>query len=137
MADTTNAPVTYTEPHYVAASQNGWGIEMIGTEAVDGSDLDHAGIIGLNMTDFKIECEGIRKARVRNRRGKWLPYKKNFVSLGDGTDITGIELVGEGFIFSVHCKGGSWLASKNTSNVEGEVLGGLGSPIDAVWIEKI
>lgn len=129
-------------PHYAAASQNGWGVEMSGTEAVDGSPLDHAGIIGLPMTNFTIEGQGIKKARVRNKRGRWLDYKSTFGmndtdALGDGTDITGIEIVGKGFIVSVHLKGGTWLNTVNTSDKEGEVVIGIGTPIDAIWINRV
>lgn len=130
------------EPHYVAATQNGWGVEMYGTEAVDGSPLDHAGIIGLPMTNFTIEGKGIKKARVKNKRGRWLDYKSGFginqlEALGDGTGITAIEIVGKGFIVGVHLKGGNWLNSVNTSDKEGEVTIGIGIPIDAIWIDRM
>lgn len=130
------------DPHYAAASQNGWGVEMSGLEAVDGSPLDHAGIIGLPMTNFTIEAKGIKKARIRNKRGKWLPYKTGFgmnsiEALGDNTDITGIEIVGSKFMVSIHTKGGSWLPSAITSDIEGEVLLTTGAAIDAIWVDKI
>ena len=127
----------YNEPYYVAKSQNGWGVGMVGLEAEDGSDLDHAGIIGLVMTNFKIDGKNIKKARIRNRRGKWLPYKSSNEALGDDTTVTGIEIVGSGYTVSVHIMGGSWLTSMNTSDVDGEILVGNGAPIDAVWIDKL
>lgn len=128
------------DPRYIAATKNGWGIEMIGIEATDGSNIDHAGIIGMAMTNFTIEASGIKKARVRNKRGRWLEYKTGFDKndpLGDGTIITGIEIIGAGYIASVHAKGGSWLGSRHTSDTEGEVILGSNLPIDAIWIEKI
>ncbi len=126
------------EPHYVAKTQNGWGVGMIGLDADDGSFVDHAGIIGLPMLGFKIECDGISKARVRNRRGKWLPYDIGFDSdLGDGTNITGIELVGAGYTFSVHVMGGQWMNAVHTSDIEGAAMFTSGSTIDAIWINKI
>ena len=131
---------TYEAPHYISKSQNGWGVDMEGTEAIDGSLIDHAGIIGLPMINFTIEAKDIKKARVRNKRGKWLDYK-NFYDinnpLGDDTGITGIEIVGAGYIASVHVKGGSWLRSVVTSDAEGEVILGSNLPIDAIWIDKI
>ncbi len=136
------AKILPVDPHYVAASPYGWGIEMSGTEAADGSSLDHAGIIGLPMTNFTIEGEGIKKARVRNKRGKWLDYKSGFgmnqlEALGDGTAITGLEIVGKGFIVGVHLRGGEWLNSVNTSDKEGAVTIGIGVPIDAIWIDRV
>ena len=128
------------DPRYIAATENGWGIEMIGIEAADGSDIDHAGIIGKAMTNFTVEASGIKKARVRNKRGRWLEYKTGFDKnnpLGDGTGITGIELIGAGYVASVHVKGGSWLGSRRTSDTDGEVILGSNLPIDAIWIEKI
>ena len=127
-------------PHYVAATQNGWGVEMDGTEAVDGSNIDHAGIIGLPMTNFTIEGKGIKKARVKNKRGRWSEYSDKFdksKGLGNGTDIIGIEIVGSGFIVSVHVKGGSWLPAVKTSDIEGKVTIGIGTTIDAIWVDKI
>lgn len=140
MLDETTTIITNDIPeeaHYVAETQDGWGIAMTNTEADDGSDLDHAGVIGLSMTNFKIGSSKIKQARVRNKRGKWLPYKTGFENpLGDGTDITGIEIVGSGFVFAVHVKGGQWLGSNHTSNNEGEVLVTTGTAIDAIWIDK-
>ena len=123
--------------HYVAKTQDGWGVAMNGLEAEDGSDLDHAGVFGLPMLDFKITAKNITKARVRNKRGKWLEYKDGYKGLGDGSNITGIELVGKGYVFSVHIKGGLWLPAMWTSDVDGEVLATNGSVIDAIWIEEI
>ena len=132
--------VTYDAPHYVAATNNGWGVEMVGTDAVDGTAwISHAGIIGLAMTNFTVEDTDIIKARVRNRKGKWLPYSNKFNKtngLGDGTDITGVEIVGKNIIFAVHLKGGNWLPPVRTSEVDGEIFAGSGSPIDAIWIDK-
>ena len=128
------------DPRYIAATENGWGVEMIGTDAADGSDIDHAGIIGMAMTNFTVGATGIKKARIRNKRGRWLEYKTGFDKsnpLGDGTIITGIEIVGAGYIAAVHVKGGSWLGSRKTSNKEGEVILGSNLPIDAIWIETI
>lgn len=128
------------EPRYAACTQDGWGVEMIGTDAVDGSDTDHAGIFGLAMTNFTIAASGIKKARVRNKRGKWLEYKTNFdknKGLGDGTNITGIEIVGAGYIAAVHVKGGSWLPLVRTSDTEGAVIIGENFIIDAIWVDAI
>lgn len=126
------------EPRYVAQTKDGWGVVMIGTDAEDGSDLDHTGVIGLAMTNFKIGSSKIKKARVRNKRGKWLPYKSGFdKELGDGTNITGIEIVGAGYIASVHVKGGSWLPLVRTSDIEGAVIIGENFIIDAIWVGAI
>lgn len=122
-------------PHYVAKNKDAWGIEMRGTEAVDGSDLDHAGIFGLEMTNFKIEGAGIKKARIKNKRGKWLEYKEGYTELGDGSTITGFEIVGAGYILAIHLKGGQWMTPVFTSDEEGNVLVGTGAPIDAIWID--
>ena len=127
-------------PHYASASNNNWSSELFGTESVDGSDTSYAGILGIPITNFTLEGKGIKKFRVRNRKNKWLPYKTNFdktIGAGDNTPITGIEIVGSGFIFSIHVKGGSWLPAVCTTNKEGEILAIAGSQIDAVWIDKI
>ena len=130
------------EPHYVAKNADGWGVEMSGLEAVDGSEMDHAGTFGLPIINFTVEAADILKARVRNKRGKWLPFKTGFgmnkaEALGDDTPITGIEILGNKFIFSVHVKGGDWLPFVMTSEVEGEVQVIASSSIDAIWIDKI
>ena len=130
------------QPHYAAKNSDGWGTEMLGVEAMDGGDIEYAGIFGLPITNFTIEAADILKARVRNKRGKWLPYKTGFgmnkvEALGDDTPITGIEIVGAGFIFSIHAKGGSWLPIIKTSDVEKDVLAIAASSIDAIWIDKI
>lgn len=129
-------------PHYAIENSDGWGIEMLGIEAMDGSDIEYAGVFGLPIINFTIEAADILKARVRNKRGKWLPYKTGFgmnkaEALGDNTPITGIEIVGAGFIFSIHAKGGSWLPVTKTSDIEGDVLAVAASSIDAIWIDKI
>lgn len=129
-----------TDPHYTSATKDGWGIEMNGLEAADGSNADHAGILGMPMTNFTVEAKDIKKVRVRNKRGKWLPFKTGFDKVngfGDGTNITGIEIVGEGFIYAIHAKGGQWMQATKTSDIEGEVLGICASSIDAIWIDKI
>ena len=130
------------EPHYAAKTDDGWSTEMLGLEALDDSGADHTGILGVPIINFTIESADITKARVRNKRGKWLPYKTTFgmnnkEALGDNTPITGIEIVGNGIIFSIHVKGGSWLPVVTTSNTAGEVLAVTGSQIDAIWISKI
>lgn len=127
-------------PHYASATRNGWISEMNGIEAMDDSDNDYAGILGIPITNFTIEADGILKARVRNRKNRWLPYKSGFdkkTGIGDNTPITGIEIVGSGFIFSIHVKGGTWLPTMRTSETEGEVLAVAGSQIDAIWVDKI
>lgn len=129
-------------PHYVAKTIDGWGIEMHGLEAMDGSITDHAGILGLPMINFTVEGSDIKKACVRNKRGKWLPYKTGFgmnnsEALGDDTAITGIEIVGSGYLMSVHIKGGSWLNPVKTSDIEGQNRLSTGAVIDAVWIEEL
>lgn len=139
-AATDNKSNTLPEiPHYAVATSDGWISEMNGTESVDSSDIDYAGILGIPITNFTIEGAGIKKVRVRNRKNKWLPYKNGFdktTGIGDNTPITGIEIVGSGFIFSIHAKGGSWLPMVHTSDVEGETLAIAGSQIDAIWIDK-
>lgn len=127
-------------PHYASASNNSWSSELFGTESVDGSDKSYAGILGIPITNFTLEGKGIKKFRVRNRKNKWMPYKNSFdktIGAGDNTPITGIEIVGSGFIFSIHVKGGSWLPAVRTTNKDGEILAIAGSQIDAVWIDKI
>lgn len=130
------------EPHYVAKNEDGWGVEMLGLEAIDDSEMDHTGTFGMPIINFTIEAADILKARVRNKRGKWLPFKTGFgmnksEALGDDTPITGIEILGKKFILSIHAKGGGWLPSVITSEVEGEVQATVGSAIDAIWIDKI
>lgn len=127
-----------TRPHYCAATQDGWGVDMIGTSSDDGAD--YAGVMGHPITNFSVEAKGITKSRVRNKLGKWLEYKTGFdktKGLGDDTPITGIEIVGKGFVVAVHIKGGNWLTPSFTSDSDGEVLIGASTPIDAIWIDKI
>lgn len=124
--------------HYVAKTNDGWGIAMTGLDADDGSDSDHAGVFGMPMINFKIEGNRVKKARIKNQRGKWLKYGSGFdTELGNDTDITGIEIVGKGLVFAVHIKGGTWLNPVRTSDVDGEVLVGNGAVIDAIWIDEI
>ncbi len=129
------------DPKYCVATKNfGWDTEMIGTEAVDGSDKYQAGVMGQPITNFTVAAKGIKKARVRNKRGRWLPYHTTYDKVngfGDGTEITGIEIVGSGYMVSVHYKGGSWARGVITLDEDGAVLIGTGSPIDALWIEKV
>lgn len=129
-----DVPVT---PHYCAKTVEGWSVCMTGLEADDGSGLDHTGVLGIPIIDFRITAKNIKKARVRNKRGKWLPYKSGPDGIGDGTNITGIELVGKGYVYSVHVKGGQWLPGAITSDIEGEILITTGSAIDAIWIDEI
>ena len=76
--------------HYVAKTNDGWGIAMTGLDADDGSDLDHAGVFGRSMINFKIEGKLVKKTRIKNKRGKWLSYGRGFdTELGNDTDITG------------------------------------------------
>lgn len=134
----TTVTTTDTAVHYVAKTNDGWGTAMTGLDADDGSDFDHAGILGRSMINFKIEGKLVKKARIKNKRGKWLPYGCGFdTELGNDTDITGIEIVGKGLIFAVHIKGGTWLNPVRTSDVDGEVLVGNGAVIDAIWIDEI
>ena len=128
------------EAHYNTATKYGWNNEMIDCNSVDGSEKDSSGIIGEVITNFTIEAAGIKKARVRVAKGGWLPYKTGFNTndgLGNGKPITGIEIVGSGYLVGVHAKGGSWLSPVKTSDVEGEVVVGGGMIIDAVWVSKI
>lgn len=128
-------------PHYSAKTKElGWGIDMTGTYSVDYHNIDYAGVFGLSMTNFTVEAEGIKKARVKNKRGYWLWYSDAFdktKGLGDDTPIVGLEIVGAGYLVGVHIKGGTWLNAVKTSDKEGEVLIGNGAPIDAIWIDKI
>lgn len=122
---------------YQAKTADGWGIEMIGTEASDDSDIDYAGIMGKPITNFKIGGRLVKKARVRNSRGKWLAYNSGMnIELGNNKPITGIEIVGSGLMFSIHVKGGQWVPRIITSDVEGEQLATVGT-IDAIWIDEI
>ena len=123
---------------YVVKTKDGWGVSMTGLEADDGSDADHAGVIGLPMINFKIDGSLVNKARVRTNRGKWLPYGKGLdVELGKDSAITGLEIVGKGLIFAVHVKGGGWLSPAITSDVEGEVAVISGAAFDAIWIDEV
>ena len=140
MSDTMDTTIsTITDPvKYSVKTDDGWGVTMIGLDASDDSGLDHAGIFGIPMINFKIEGKLVKKARIKNKRGKWLPYGCGFnTELGNNTDITGIEIVGKGLIFAVHIKGGTWLNPARTSDVDGEVLVGNGAVIDAIWIDEI
>lgn len=131
--------VTYNDPHYAAKNEYGWGVEMDDIYPVDMSNADHAGIFGTKMINFAAGGGGIIKSRVKDYRGKWLPYKNAFDindPLGNDTPITGIEIVGEGLIYAVHIYGGMWLFPVNSSSVEGEVFAGNGSIIDGIWISK-
>lgn len=122
---------------YQAKTADGWGIEMVGTEPADDSDIDHAGIIGQSITNFKIGGRIVKKARVRNSRGKWLAYNSGMnIELGNNKPITGIEIVGSGLAYAIHVKGGQWLPRIITSDVEGEQLATAGA-IDAIWIDEI
>lgn len=123
---------------YAAKSNYGWGVTMIGIESEDDSGIDHAGIFGSTITNFKIGGRLVKKARVRNKRGKWLKYGSGFdAELGNDSEITGIEIVGSGLILAVHVKGGQWLNPVHTSDEDGAVLAGNGAVIDAVWIDEI
>lgn len=136
---TVNTATTISEAvRYVAKTDDGWGIVMTGLDADDGSDLDYAGIFGMSMINLKIEGKLVKKARVKNKRGKWLPYGCGFnTELGNDTEITGIEIVGKGLIFAVHIKGGMWLNPVRTADEEGSVFIGNGAVIDGIWIDEI
>ena len=136
--DETIATIANKDVYYAAKTNDGWGVAMDGLDAGDGSDLDHAGIFGMSMTNFKIGGKLVKKARIKNKRGKWLPYGSDFnTELGNDTDITGVEIVGKGLIFAVHIKGGTWLNPARTSDNDGEVLVGNGAVIDVIWIDKL
>lgn len=123
---------------YQAKTIDGWGITMIGDSDSDDSGIDHAGIIGKPMINFKIDGRLVKKARIRNNRGKWLNYNSGMdIELGNDKPITGIEIVGSGLIFAIHVKGGEWLPSIITSDIDNEVLATVGTSIDAIWIDKI
>ena len=128
------------EARYNTATKYGWNNEMMDCDPIDESDKDFSGMMGEAITDFTIEAAGIKKARVRVSRGGWLPYKTGFNTkdgLGNGKPITGIEIVGSGYLVGIHAKGGSWLSPVKTSDVEGEVVIGGGMAIDAIWVSKI
>lgn len=135
----TNVPNTIKEAvRYVVKTKDGWGVPMTGIDADDGSDTDHAGIIGIPMINFKIDGSLVSKARVRNKRGKWLPYGRGLdAELGKDSEITGIEIVGKGLVFAVHVKGGGWLSPAMTSDVEDEVKVISGAAFDAIWIDEV
>ena len=137
--DTINSEVSEI-PRYSGKTKNGWSIEMRGTEAIDGSDQEYVGSFGDPLINFTVEGSGIKKARVRNSRGKWLPYSTGFDTakgLGNDKSITGIEIVGKGYKFAIHILGGQWLPVIRTSDVEGEILGTIGCTIDGIWVDKI
>lgn len=124
--------------HYVAKTNDGWGIPMIGLEADNGSGLDYAGIMGTPMVNLKIEGKLVKKARVKNKRGKWLKYGSGFdTELGDDTAITGIEIVGKGLVVAVHIRGGQWLNPVFTSDEDGVAVISTGAVIDAIWIDEV
>lgn len=93
--------------------------------------------LGKAITNFKIEADGIIKARVRNKTGEWLEYKTQYEPLGDDTDIIEMEIVGYGYIASVHNMNGEWLNSVATSQYDGNVILGVAFPIDAIWIQSL
>ena len=127
------------EPKYAVYTTE-WGPEFIGLDDELGSDADFAGIFGEPITNFTVGAKGIKKYRIRTKKkGKWHPYQTGFDKSvkSDGTAITGIEIVGKGFCMAVHVKGGTWLPAVNTSDTEGEVLVGSGTPIDAIWIDSV
>lgn len=123
---------------YVAKTDVGWGVPMLGIDPDDDSDLDHTGVIGKSIINFKIDGTLVKKARVRNKRGKWLPYGSGFdTELGNDTEITGIEVVGKGLIIAVHIKGGQWLNPLFTSDIDGDGAIVTSVPIDGVWIDEV
>ena len=124
--------------HYVAKTNDAWGIPMTGLEADDGSGLDYAGIMGIPMVNLKVEGKLVKKARVKNKRGKWLKYGSDFDNeLGDDTAITGIEIVGKGLVVAAHIRGGQWLNPVFTSDEDGAAMISTGAVIDAIWIDEI
>lgn len=128
------------EPKYCVFTDI-WGPEFVGSDASDGSDASYAGVLGIPFTKITLGAKGIKKFRIRTKKkGKWSKYQTGFDkenAFGDGTPVTGIEIVGSGFIYCIHIKGGSWLPTVFTSDKENEIIAGSGSPIDAIWIEKI
>lgn len=128
------------EPKYCVFTNN-WGPEFIGTESSDNSDNSYAGILGIPFTNIAIGAKRIKKFRIRTKKkSKWTKYITGFTkdsTFGDGSPITGIEIVGSGFMYAVHVSGGSWLPPVFTSDKDGEIITSTGSPIDAIWIEKL
>ena len=128
------------EPKYAVYSKT-WGPDFTGLSDSNESDADFAGILGEPITNITIGAKGIKKFRIRTKKkGKWHSYQNGFnktTAKSDGTAITGIEIVGKGYCFAVHIKGGTWLPTAFTSDTDGEVLVGSGSPIDAIWIDKL
>lgn len=128
------------EPKYSVYSGK-WGPDFTGLSDSDESDADFAGVLGEPITNITIGAKGIKKFRIRTKKkGRWQPYQTGFnkaTAKSDGTAITGIEIVGKGYCFAVHIKGGTWLSTAFTSDKEGEVLIGAGAPIDAIWIDKL
>ena len=143
MIESIKAPETneLDMPRYCVFVNGSWGSEFINTDAVDDSDASYAGILGTPFTNIAIGAKDIKKFRIRTKKkGKWSAYKTGFnkdASFGDGTPITGIEIVGSGFMYAVHVSGGSWLPPVFTSDKDGETITSTGSPIDAIWIEKL
>ena len=132
---------TFTDPHYIASNKNGWTVEMLGSYGIDDDFATHTGTLGMVMTNFTIECEGIKKARVQDNRGRWLPYKTGFDKVNGlsgkfDKPIKGIEIVGAGFKVAAHLFNGEWIQPKDTSDVEGEVLITVPTAIDAIWVSK-
>ena len=128
------------DPRYAVYSDS-WSPEFIGTDAQDDSDADFAGVLGIPITKFTVGAKGITGFRVRTKKkGKWTTFQHGFDkdnAAGDGTPITGIEIVGSNFMYAVHVVGGQWLPAVMSSSTEGMQYAGIGAPIDAIWIEKI
>lgn len=135
----TNEKTIPEVPRYMVKNKRGWGIEMNGTEASDGTDIFYAGRMGFPILNLAIESSKIKKVRVCNKRGKWLPYKVGFDpnGVGDDTMITGIEIVGAGLKYSIHTKGGGWFPIFRTSDTENDVLAVSAAGIDAIWVDEI
>lgn len=138
--NTNTSKVIPVEPHYAVKTKAGWGTEMTGTDAIDYSGTDHAGVLGSPIINVTVEAAGIKKVRVKVGRGRWLPYKAGWdkvEGVGNNTPITGLEIVGAGYIVGAHVKGGNWLDPVKTTDKEGEVIIGGGMVLDAIWIDKI
>ncbi len=137
--DDVKTVVESEEPKYAVCTTE-WGPDFTGLEDSVGSDASFAGTLGKPITNFTVGAKNIKKFRIRTKKkGKWQAYQTGFNKdiKSDGSAILGIEIVGKGYCFAVHIKGGTWLPAVFTSDTEGEVLVGSGTPIDAIWIDSI
>lgn len=140
----TDTPMLHNDsddPHYSVFAGGEWGDEFTGTFS-ETTDNDYAGTLGVPITNITLGAKGISEFRIRTRKkSRWSDYSKAGFNkentIGDGTPITGIEIVGSGYVYAVHIKGGEWLPSVLTADKRGVNFIGCAVPIDGFWIEKL